>query len=112
MNCNNIQIQKLMKNSLKYLYFYSGILFFIVLLAGCQHKTNVRIGSEKLNNEAAQGKPYLLLISLDGYRWDYKDRFQPPNLTAFVEEGIEAAAMIPCFPSKTFPNHYSIATGM
>jgi predicted AlkP superfamily pyrophosphatase or phosphodiesterase len=64
------------------------------------------------NTEAAQKKPYVLLISLDGFRWDYVERFKPPHLSAFIDKGVQAASFIPAFPSKTFPNHYSIATGM
>lgn len=55
---------------------------------------------------------YVILISLDGYRYDYTERFQPENLLKFIKEGTAAEAMIPSFPTKTFPNHYSIATGM
>jgi predicted AlkP superfamily pyrophosphatase or phosphodiesterase len=55
---------------------------------------------------------YLLLISLDGFRWDYVNRFQPPNLVEFIENGVQAKSMLPSYPSKTFPNHYTIATGM
>lgn len=57
-------------------------------------------------------KPYVILISLDGYRWDYTARFQPPNLSRLIAQGVQAEGLIPCFPSKTYPNHYSIATGM
>ncbi|HRF41983.1 MAG TPA: alkaline phosphatase family protein, partial [Saprospiraceae bacterium] len=49
---------------------------------------------------------------MDGFRWDYLDRFQPPRLSQFVKEGVRAESMLSCFPSKTFTNHYSIATGM
>ena len=66
----------------------------------------------KVNAEDQIDKPYVILISLDGYRFDYTERFQPPNLKRFIENGVEATSLIPCFPSKTFPNHYSIATGM
>ncbi|WP_439481272.1 ectonucleotide pyrophosphatase/phosphodiesterase [Cyclobacterium plantarum] len=61
---------------------------------------------------AQEKEPYLILISLDGYRYDYTDRFKPKNLTQFIEAGTAADAMIPSFPTKTFPNHYTIATGM
>ncbi len=57
-------------------------------------------------------KPILILISLDGFRYDYVERFQPENLTQFIAEGTAAKGLIPSFPSKTFPNHYTIATGM
>tara|TARA_R110002073_G_scaffold123234_2_gene266883 strand:- start:68759 stop:70006 length:1248 start_codon:yes stop_codon:yes gene_type:complete len=57
-------------------------------------------------------KPYVILISLDGFRWDYVDRFQPPHLSNFIKDGVKVESLIPSFPSKTFPNHYTIATGM
>jgi predicted AlkP superfamily pyrophosphatase or phosphodiesterase len=57
-------------------------------------------------------KPYLLLISLDGFRWDYVEKYHPPHLTKFINEGVKAESLIPSYPSKTFPNHYTIATGM
>ncbi len=60
----------------------------------------------------AKDAPYVILVSLDGFRWDYVDRFQPPNLVKFIANGTRAESLVPVFPSKTFPNHYSIATGM
>lgn len=62
--------------------------------------------------KAQEEKPYVILISLDGYRYDYTERFRPVNLMRFIEKGTAAEFMIPSFPTKTFPNHYSIATGM
>lgn len=56
--------------------------------------------------------PYVILISLDGFRHDYVARFQPKNLTEFIKNGVSANGLIPSFPSKTFPNHYTIATGL
>ncbi|RRQ50045.1 alkaline phosphatase family protein [Maribacter algicola] len=53
-----------------------------------------------------------MLISLDGFRWDYVARFKPPFLSKFIQDGVQAESLIPTFPSKTFPNHYTIATGM
>ena len=61
---------------------------------------------------AQEKEPIVLLISLDGFRHDYVARFQPPNLSQFIAEGSAAKGLIPSFPSKTFPNHYTIATGM
>jgi predicted AlkP superfamily pyrophosphatase or phosphodiesterase len=57
-------------------------------------------------------EPTVILISLDGFRYDYVDRFKPENLTRFIENGVEAKSLIPSFPTKTFPNHYTIATGL
>lgn len=54
---------------------------------------------------------YVVMISLDGYRADYTQWYDTPLMDRMAEEGVEAG-LIPCFPSKTFPNHYSIATGL
>ena len=53
----------------------------------------------------------IILISMDGFRWDYMDRTDTPNMDYLAAEGVEAEAMIPVFPSYTFPNHLSIVTG-
>ena len=57
-------------------------------------------------------EPTVILISLDGFRYDYVERFKPENISRFISEGTQAQSMISSFPSKTFPNHYTIATGM
>jgi predicted AlkP superfamily pyrophosphatase or phosphodiesterase len=58
--------------------------------------------------------PPLILISLDGFRWDYCDLHpaETPRLRRMIREGVSARGLIPVFPSTTFPNHYSIATGL
>jgi len=58
--------------------------------------------------------PYspLILISIDGYRADYIKRGLSPNLAALAQAGVRATAMKPAFPTLTFPNHYSIVTGL
>jgi len=57
-------------------------------------------------------KPTVILISLDGFRADYLERYQPPTLLRLARTGARARWMTPSFPSKTFPNHYAIATGL
>jgi predicted AlkP superfamily pyrophosphatase or phosphodiesterase len=57
-------------------------------------------------------KPYVLLVSFDGFRHDYVERFNLPNFKKFIREGAAAEGLIPSFPSKTFPNHYTIVTGL
>jgi len=57
-------------------------------------------------------KPTVVLISLDGFRYDYLEKFNPPALNKLAKEGVRAKWMIPSFPTKTFPNHYTIATGL
>jgi len=58
-----------------------------------------------------QRAPVTILVSIDGFRADYLDRGVTPNLNALAAEGI-SAAMHPSFPSKTFPNHWTLVTGM
>ena len=62
----------------------------------------------------AHETPPLLLISMDGFRWDYcaLHPAETPNLRALIREGTTARSLIPVFPTNTFPNHYSIATGL
>jgi predicted AlkP superfamily pyrophosphatase or phosphodiesterase len=57
-------------------------------------------------------KPTVILISLDGFRYDYIDRYKPRVLNELARTGVRAKWMIPSFPTKTFPNHYTIATGL
>jgi len=70
-------------------------------------------GSGGTNAAVHLDAPYVVMLSLDGFRWDYIDLFDTPNLDRIVETGVRAdGGMVPVFPVKTFPNHYSIATGM
>ncbi len=57
-------------------------------------------------------QPIVILVSIDGWRWDYLQRFAPPALSRLAAEGVRADGLIPQFPSKTFPNHYTIVTGL
>jgi alkaline phosphatase D len=57
-------------------------------------------------------KNYVLLVSLDGFRWDYCKIYNTPNLNRLAREGVKAERLISSFPTVTFPNHYSIATGL
>jgi predicted AlkP superfamily pyrophosphatase or phosphodiesterase len=65
------------------------------------------------NAPAQQSKHYVVLVSLDGFRYDYAAKYGAPNLQHIAAEGASAPeGMIPSFPSVTFPNHYSIITGL
>src|SRR3954462_3039714 len=57
-------------------------------------------------------KPTVVLISLDGFRWDYLDRYPAPHLRELAQQGARAEGLVPVFPSLTFPNHYTIVTGL
>ena len=60
---------------------------------------------------AAGRDTYTVIISLDGLRWDYLDTYDVPFMQQLAREGVKAV-MQPSFPSKTFPNHYTLATGL
>src|SRR6056297_11518 len=66
-------------------------------------------GSEQNRNTE---EPKLLLISIDGFHPDYVDKYETPNIDLLAETGVLADYLVPVFPTKTFPNHYSIATGL
>ncbi len=54
----------------------------------------------------------VILVSIDGFRWDYLQRFAAPTLRQLAADGVYARRMTPSFPTKTFPNHYTLATGL
>jgi predicted AlkP superfamily pyrophosphatase or phosphodiesterase len=58
-------------------------------------------------------KPYVILVSLDGFRYDYAKRYRADHLLALATQGASAPeGMLPAYPSITFPNHYTIVTGL
>ena len=64
------------------------------------------------NSAQQENKPYVILISADGFRYDYPEKYHAEHLLAFANEGVKATSMIPSFPSSTQPNHYAMATGL
>jgi len=64
------------------------------------------------NDPSQFNKPYVIYISADGFRHDYAVKYQAKNLLALGEKGVKAVAMKPSYPSVTFSNHYTLATGM
>jgi len=72
----------------------------LLALAGCTHTP-----------ETAK-QPLVILVSIDGFRADYLDRGLTPNIAALAAQGVRAEAMRPAFPSVTFPNHYTLVTGL
>jgi predicted AlkP superfamily pyrophosphatase or phosphodiesterase len=93
-------------------------IYCLVLILGslaftsCKTKVSPNPVTPVTNSKEVLKKPYLILVSLDGFRWDYVAKYKPPHLSHFIKNGVKAASLIPSFPSKTFPNHYTIATGM
>ena len=96
-------------------YFKSIIqLSFLMILfsvIGCN--ASEQSGSISGENNQIYGEPGtpLILISIDGFRWDYFDKVDTPNLDKIINEGVKAEGLKTSYPSKTFPNHISIVTG-
>jgi len=67
---------------------------------------------DRVNSIEAQKKPYVILISIDGYRFDYTEKFNAENIKKMGQRGVKAKALLPVYPSITFPNHWSIITGL
>ncbi|HKL62711.1 MAG TPA: alkaline phosphatase family protein, partial [Woeseiaceae bacterium] len=57
-------------------------------------------------------KPYVILVSIDGFGHDFRDKAETPALDELAATGIRASSLTPVYPTLTFPNHYSIATGL
>ncbi len=69
------------------------------------------VAAMALTSWAVSRDNYTVIISLDGFRWDYPEAFDTPFLNQMARDGVKAV-MTPSFPSKTFPNHYTLATGL
>jgi predicted AlkP superfamily pyrophosphatase or phosphodiesterase len=92
--------------------FATSILALFMLAIGVQAQAGEPPGSGERNAPGTEDSPYLVLISIDGFSWDYLSIYPTPALDRIAEAGIRAESMRPVFPSLTFPNHYSIATGL
>ncbi len=55
---------------------------------------------------------YVVVVSFDGFRWDYPDLYETPNFDDMALQGVKADHLVSSFPTKTFPNHYTLATGL
>ena len=93
----------------------------VLLLAACmlaglcgsaQTDTVQHIAQGRINCLKQQKKPYVILISADGFRWDYAKKYGASHLLELANEGASSQSMIPSYPSVTFPNHYSLVTGL
>lgn len=59
-----------------------------------------------------RGAETVILLSIDGFRWDYLTLHEAPTLRRLAREGAHAGRLTPPFPSKTFPSHYTLVTGL
>jgi predicted AlkP superfamily pyrophosphatase or phosphodiesterase len=86
-------------------YFFLFLLVISLFVCGF---LNTKLAAQVIDNL----KPTVILISFDGFRWNYFDKASTPNLNRLSETGVKAKRLIPSFPTKTFPNHYTIVTGL
>ncbi|MEY4278392.1 MAG: hypothetical protein RL377_396, partial [Bacteroidota bacterium] len=88
-------------------------LVLIVLTTGSfAQDTTQKIVDGRRNDKSQFNKPYVILISADGFRADFTELYNATFLKSISKKGVRAQFMTPSFPSLTFPNHYSIVTGM
>ena len=93
---------------------------FVILAAsitGCgagaaPESTGQRPGTGGVNRPAVQSRPYVVLVSFDGFHPGYLERYDTPHFHRLAARGMRAAGLVSVFPSLTFPAHYSIATGL
>lgn len=84
----------------------------VFAFASCSQTDAVQTPSLETKTEHYSERTPLLLISIDGFRTDYLERTDTPALDYIIANGVQADYLKPSFPSNTFPNHYSLATGL
>src|SRR5579872_6441180 len=91
-----------------------GWLFFFAAATATAQPTDSTqmVVPGRANAPEQEKKPYVIFISADGFRYDLADKYHATHLLALRAQGVAAQSMRPCFPSLTFPNHYTLATGL
>jgi predicted AlkP superfamily pyrophosphatase or phosphodiesterase len=77
-----------------------------------QPDTSQKVIEGRRNSREQQQKPYVIMISADGFRYDYAEKYHAKFLQSIGTHCTKAEYMIPSYPSLTFPNHYTLATGL
>jgi predicted AlkP superfamily pyrophosphatase or phosphodiesterase len=95
------------KKSLSWLASLLFLSFQIYAQDTTQHRVEGRV-----NAPDQLSKPYVILISADGFRSDFADKYDAQNLKSMRALGVSAPSMIPSYPTLTFPNHYTLVTGL
>lgn len=94
-------------------WVFTAWLMFGSLPATAQEESHTPFITEgRKNSKKQQKKPYVILISADGFRYDYAKKYQANNILELGKNNVQASSMIPSFPTVTFPNHYTLATGL
>lgn len=82
------------------------LVLFLATAAGCASQPATTAAAR------ADARPLVILVSIDGFRADYLQHGHTPTLDALAADGVRAKAMQPAFPTLTFPNHYTLVTGL
>lgn len=88
-----------------------SIIFVLATACSVQSPVDRESQATAVNAPGQVDKPYLVLVSIDGFRWDFADQYETPAIDRLAAGGLRAESLQPVFPTLTFPNHYSIATG-
>jgi predicted AlkP superfamily pyrophosphatase or phosphodiesterase len=97
----------------KRIYQIVSILIALAIVKGAAAQdTTQKVIEGRKNDKSQYNKPYVILISADGFRADFTELYDAKFLKSISQKGVRAKFMTPSFPSLTFPNHYSIVTGM
>lgn len=92
---------------------FTCVVFLIGLTQMCDAQvTKQRVKPPHENTAEQMKKPYLILVSADGFRYDYAEKYKAESLLKQAKKGVKATSMMPVFPSSTGPNHFSLVTGL
>ncbi|KAI1206670.1 ectonucleotide pyrophosphatase/phosphodiesterase family member 3 [Annulohypoxylon truncatum] len=92
--------------------FLGLVIWKLVQSRKTEEQAQLVVPTQLVSNGSALFLPTTLIISLDGFRADFLNRGLTPRLNSFIKEGVSPLYMTPSFPSVTFPNHYTLATGL
>jgi alkaline phosphatase D len=86
----------------------------IYLVLGSDYVINASLKAKELaiSKRHKARDTVLVVLSMDGFRWDYPQLYHTPNLDRMAKKGVKAVSLMPSYPTKTFPNHYTLATGL
>jgi predicted AlkP superfamily pyrophosphatase or phosphodiesterase len=110
------QSKKTVHHRFAFIHIAIIALFFLLAFGAYRasrgHITSTTSIPRTLSNGTHTFRPTTILISLDGFRADFLNRGLTPALSAFIASGISPRYMLPSFPSVTFPNHFTLVTGL
>ena len=92
--------------------FFFSLTALLINFSLYAQDTTEQIIANRFNGKQQLQRPYVILISADGFRADLAEKYNATNLLTLRSQGVQADFMLSSFPSLTFPNHYTIITGL